>query len=289
MDRPVFNSILERIRSGNSGGLVVYRTDRFSRSLLGALNTLADIGEHNAKFVSVTEPQLDYSTTSGQALLHMLFVFAEMMRSGLKDSWAISARNAIERGVHISPSDYLGYDRDANGRLVPNADAPTRSSRSSVAADTANRGARSPSTWTARHPRPKGVWTGQAVQRLCAKRVYVGEASRYVGQDRRRARADHQPRRAPRARDRAGVAGRADEPTVRGGRQEGRAASTSSPGSCDAADAATRSPPAAGRRASGSTAAAASTPAASASRRPPSWPMRSTHTSRRSCSRRSTV
>ncbi len=182
MDRPVFNSILERIRSGNSGGLVVYRTDRFSRSLLGALNTLADIGEHNAKFVSVTEPQLDYSTTSGQAFLHMLFVFAEMVRSGLKDSWAISARNAIERGVHISPSDYLGYDRDANGRLVPNADAPTLQqvfrrrghgeSRSALA-----------EYLDGAAPRPKGVWTGQAVQRLCAKRVYVGEASRYVGHD----------------------------------------------------------------------------------------------------------
>src|SRR4051794_37484529 len=56
MDRPVFNKIMERIRSGQSGGLVVYKMDRFSRSLLGALNTLAEIGEPGAEFASATEP-----------------------------------------------------------------------------------------------------------------------------------------------------------------------------------------------------------------------------------------
>ena len=39
MDRPVFNSIMEKIRTGKSEGIVVYKLDRFARSLLGAITT----------------------------------------------------------------------------------------------------------------------------------------------------------------------------------------------------------------------------------------------------------
>jgi DNA invertase Pin-like site-specific DNA recombinase len=41
---------------------VVYKFDRFARSLLGAITTLAEVGQHDAIFASATEPQLDYST-----------------------------------------------------------------------------------------------------------------------------------------------------------------------------------------------------------------------------------
>lgn len=182
MDRPVFNSIMARVRDGESGGLVVYKTDRFARTLLGALNTLAEIGERDATFVSVTEPQLDYSTPSGRAFLQMLFVFAEMVRGGITESWAVAQRHAVERGVHISPNGFLGYDTGDDGRLVPNADA------ASVVEVFRRRGEGAMWNRLAEHldevsPRGEGVWTPQAVQRLCAKRVYVGEASRYVGRD----------------------------------------------------------------------------------------------------------
>ena len=124
MDRPIFNELMERVRSGESSGIVVYKSDRFARSLLGAVTTLAELGQQNAAFASVTEPQLDYSTPAGQAFLHMLFVFAEFVRATIKESWAISARKAVERGVHIAPAAFLGYDKGQDGRLVPNAEAP---------------------------------------------------------------------------------------------------------------------------------------------------------------------
>ena len=39
MDRPIFNAIMRRIRSGESGGIVVYKLDRFARTLVGGLAT----------------------------------------------------------------------------------------------------------------------------------------------------------------------------------------------------------------------------------------------------------
>lgn len=181
MDRPIFNKIMERIRRGESGGIVVYKLDRFARSLLGAVNTLAELGAHKATFASATEPELDYTTPAGEAFLHMQFTFAQYVRSTLKESWAVTQRHKIEQGIHISPNGYIGYDK-VNGRLVPNAQAPT-------ATEAFRRRGRGDSWGSIAEwlnevaPKPDTDWTGHAVQRLCAKRVYRGEASRYVEQD----------------------------------------------------------------------------------------------------------
>src|SRR4051812_48590215 len=67
MDRPVFNTIMDRIRAGQSGGVVVYKLDRLARSLLGAVTTLEEIGRNDATFASATEPTLDYTSPSGRA------------------------------------------------------------------------------------------------------------------------------------------------------------------------------------------------------------------------------
>lgn len=183
MERPIFNEIMEKIRSGQSGGIVVYKLDRFARTLLGAVTTLADLGQHGAVLASATEPELDYTTPSGRAFMQQMFVFAEFVRSTLKESWATAQRLAIERGVHISPSVPFGYDRGDDGRLTPNAQAP-------VATEMFRRRGHG-ETWGAiaswmndAAPRSGGkMWTGQSIQRLCEKRVYRGEASRYVEQD----------------------------------------------------------------------------------------------------------
>lgn len=115
--------------------------------------------------------------------LQMMFVFAEHTRSTITESWATTQRHKIESGVHISPNGFLGYDRDCDKRLVPNEAAPA------VVEAFRRRGRGEGWNGIADYlsdaaPRGDGrEWNGQAVQRLCSKRVYRGEASRYVGQD----------------------------------------------------------------------------------------------------------
>ena len=184
MDRPVFNEIMEKIRAGKSDGIVVYKLDRFSRSLIGAVKALADLGAHDAVIASATEPGLDYTTPAGRAFMQQMFVFSEFVRSGLKESWATAAEHAIGRGVHISPTVPLGYDRDDGGRLIPNDQAP-------IAAEIFRRrgegeGWGKIAAWlnSTGVEKPRGTaWIGSNIQDLCAKRVYRGEASRYVEQD----------------------------------------------------------------------------------------------------------
>jgi site-specific DNA recombinase len=183
MDRPIFNQILDRIRSGKSGGLVVYKLDRFARTLIGALNTLEELGRYDATFASATEPQLDYVTPSGRAFVNQLFVFAQFTRETLKESWHATQRHAIEQGIHISPNGFLGYDAGEGRRLVPNDQAQIVRELFERRADGETWGTLA--RWLqAAAPRDDGtLWTPVAVQRLTAKRVYRGEASRFVKQD----------------------------------------------------------------------------------------------------------
>jgi hypothetical protein len=114
--------------------------------------------------------------------MQQMFVFAEFVRSTAKESWAAAQRHAVERGIHISPNGYLGYDK-VDGRLVPDSQAPVvvEAFRRRGGGDSWG----SIAEWlNEAAPRSDATqWTGQAVQRLCAKRVYRGEASRYVEQD----------------------------------------------------------------------------------------------------------
>ena len=66
MDRPVFNRLMGRIRRGESGGLVVYKLDRFARTLVGGLTTLNELTELLALFASATEPLFDFTTADGR-------------------------------------------------------------------------------------------------------------------------------------------------------------------------------------------------------------------------------
>jgi site-specific DNA recombinase len=182
MDRPIFKQCMERVRAGESGGIVVYKSDRFARTLLGAIDTLAVLGEHDAAFASATEPNLDYSTPAGRAFLQMLFVFAEFLRSNLKESWHATQVSATERGIHISPGTYLGFDKAPGKPLAPNAQAP-------LAVEVFERRGRG-EAWGAiaawlneAAPREDGQWNDGAVRRLVGNRVYRGEASRYVKQN----------------------------------------------------------------------------------------------------------
>ncbi|MGH2862237.1 MAG: recombinase family protein [Solirubrobacteraceae bacterium] len=160
-----------------------HKLDRFARTVLGAVGTLEELGRHQATFASATEPQLDYTTPAGRAFVQQLFVFAEFTRSTLKESWATSQRYAIERGIHISPNGFFGYDLGSDRRLIPNGHAPLV--REAYARRGAGESWGSLAEWLNEvAPKDDGTqWTGLVVARMVEKRVYRGEASRYVTQD----------------------------------------------------------------------------------------------------------
>jgi site-specific DNA recombinase len=174
MDRPIFNAVMERIRSGRSDGIVVYRVDRFARSLLSALATLEEIAQAGGSFASVSD-NVDLTTAQGRAFLQMQLVFAQLFRDQVREGFAMATSRAVARGVHIANAVPPGYDR-VNQRLVPNADAPAI--RELFERRAGGDGASVLARWLdTALPRPNGeLWTPAHVQRLLRMRVYTGVA-----------------------------------------------------------------------------------------------------------------
>ena len=82
--RPKREEILKAARRRDLDAIVVWRLDRWGRSLLDLIATLQELHAVGVGFVSLTEA-LDMTTPGGRALAGMLAVFAEFERDILRD------------------------------------------------------------------------------------------------------------------------------------------------------------------------------------------------------------
>ena len=178
MDRPIFNAIMRRIRARESGGIVVYKLDRFARTLVGGLTTLNELTDHRAVFASATEPLFDFTTADGRIFLQINLMMAEYFRERTREGWETSLTYAVGRGVHIAPGVPYGYAKDDDKRLVPDSSrAPFVLRAFELRADGwafPRIAERLNETAPARADnRP---WTATTVERMIRRRVYRGIA-----------------------------------------------------------------------------------------------------------------
>jgi DNA invertase Pin-like site-specific DNA recombinase len=92
--RPEREAMLKAARRRELDIIVVWRLDRWGRSLLDLIGSLQELNELGVGFVSLSEA-LDLTTASGRALAGMLAVFAEFERDILRDR--VKARIAQAR------------------------------------------------------------------------------------------------------------------------------------------------------------------------------------------------
>ena len=78
-DRPDYQSMMARLRSGEFTHLLVWKIDRISRNLLDFASMYAELKSLGITFVSKNE-QFDTSTAIGEAMLKIILVFAELER-----------------------------------------------------------------------------------------------------------------------------------------------------------------------------------------------------------------
>ena len=82
--RPLREKLIETARRREIDSVLVWRLDRWGRSLVDLVNTLQELTALDVGFVSLSEA-LDLTTPSGRALAGMLAVFAEFERDILRD------------------------------------------------------------------------------------------------------------------------------------------------------------------------------------------------------------
>lgn len=102
--RPGFSSMMEDIKSGMIGRVLVYKLDRISRSLVDFVNIMEIFEEYNVAFVSATE-RFDTASPLGKAMLGVCMVFAELERDTIRkrvaDAYAARCRRGYYMGGRI--------------------------------------------------------------------------------------------------------------------------------------------------------------------------------------------
>ncbi len=118
-ERPELTRALTEARAGRFDLLLVYRVDRFARSVRGLATLLEQLDSAGVAFRSATEP-FDTATPAGRMMVQMLGVFAEFERSTIIDRVIAGMERKAARGEWCGGSRPYGYAIDpASGHLVP--------------------------------------------------------------------------------------------------------------------------------------------------------------------------
>lgn len=82
--RPGFQDALQFIYSGRADGLIVWKLDRFARSVLDGVRILAEFKGARKALVCVADP-IDTTTAMGEAFFQISMVFAELERKTIAE------------------------------------------------------------------------------------------------------------------------------------------------------------------------------------------------------------
>lgn len=109
--RPQLNALLEDARKRRIDGILVWKLDRFGRSLKSLLNMLEELKTLGVQFVSYTE-NLDFSTPTGRAMANLIGVFAEFERDLIRERVIAGVANARAKGKRLGrPGKNVDIDR----------------------------------------------------------------------------------------------------------------------------------------------------------------------------------
>lgn len=96
-ERPQRDLLMQAARRREIDTIVVWRLDRWGRSLADLVVTLKELTDLNVGFISLTEA-LDLTTPTGRALAGMLAVFAEFEREILRERVKAGIAHARKEG-----------------------------------------------------------------------------------------------------------------------------------------------------------------------------------------------
>lgn len=125
INRPEIKRLIEDIRCGRVGAVIVYKLDRLSRSQKDTVYLLEDVFiPNNCAFISLNE-NFDTSTPYGKAMIGILSVFAQLERENIRERTRMGMFERVRSGLWMGggrvPFGY-DYDREKN-ILVPNEKA----------------------------------------------------------------------------------------------------------------------------------------------------------------------
>lgn len=121
-NRPKFEQLMKDIKDGLIKKVVVYRLDRFSRSIADFGQAWAKFQEQGVEFISINE-RFDTSQPMGRAMLHIIMVFAQLERETIAERVKDNYYSRIKQGNWPGGPAPFGFDNartnNDDGKLVP--------------------------------------------------------------------------------------------------------------------------------------------------------------------------
>ena len=122
VERPALKRLMADIEAGKIEAVVVYKYDRFSRSLLDFAKMMEVFERHNVSFVAVTQ-QFNTATSMGRLYLNMLMSFAQFEREMISDRTRDKIAATRRKGKYTGGMPLLGYDVVDSKLVVNEAEA----------------------------------------------------------------------------------------------------------------------------------------------------------------------
>ena len=110
-DRPAYQRMMSRLRSGEFSHLLVWKLDRISRNLLDFAGMYTELKSIGVTFVSKNE-QFDTSTAMGEAMLKIILVFAELERNITSERVSATMISRASNGLWNGGKIPYGYEYD---------------------------------------------------------------------------------------------------------------------------------------------------------------------------------
>lgn len=96
--RPAFQELMDAVEAGRVRKILVYRLDRFSRSIVDFGRVWERLERQNVAFQSVTE-QFDTSSPMGRAMLNIVMTFAQLERETTAERVKDNYRHRFQLGA----------------------------------------------------------------------------------------------------------------------------------------------------------------------------------------------
>ena len=98
--RPIKEQVLQAIREGKFDGIIVYKLDRWARSLQELIMNITEITNRGKQFIALTQP-FDTTCSSGMLMVQILGAFAEFEREIIRERTIAGLERAKAQGKKL--------------------------------------------------------------------------------------------------------------------------------------------------------------------------------------------
>lgn len=178
--RPDFQEMLSSVQNKKTKPhyILVYKLDRFSRSVQEFYQFMSILNDHNVDLISITQ-HFDTSTPIGRAMMGILIMFAQLESELTGERVKDNLQNNAERGRWNGRNLPLGYQWDKDERLLKSYplksqivqmifEEYTRGTRTYALADKLN-------DMKIKSPSGNGDWSPSSIIYILKNPVYVGK------------------------------------------------------------------------------------------------------------------